>query len=155
MTHSNAPLSIEGRRRLVERCKIRPIASPRLRGSPRCLTLKRQHELPYASDPSALGGVRPIVTCCSGTGYSGPTCPSSRLRPSHRVHRSSPGIAKLWVGGDGPAVFYGEDGDDDGGGDWVEHNRSYDEGQTVYLQVCTSDHPDAACSAKEKYSGVS
>lgn len=26
MTHSNAPLSIEGRRRLVERCKIRPIA---------------------------------------------------------------------------------------------------------------------------------
>src|SRR5690606_9409551 len=26
MTHTNAPLSIEGRRRLVERCKARPIA---------------------------------------------------------------------------------------------------------------------------------
>lgn len=26
MTHANAPLSIEGRRRLVERCKTRPIA---------------------------------------------------------------------------------------------------------------------------------
>ncbi|GGM57959.1 hypothetical protein GCM10011608_48620 [Micromonospora sonchi] len=26
MTHANAPLSIEGRRRLVERCKDRPIA---------------------------------------------------------------------------------------------------------------------------------
>jgi transposase-like protein len=26
MTHSNAPLSVEGRRRLIERCKTRPIA---------------------------------------------------------------------------------------------------------------------------------
>lgn len=26
MSHANAPLSIEGRRRLVERCKTRPIA---------------------------------------------------------------------------------------------------------------------------------
>jgi transposase len=26
MTHSNSPLSIEGRRRLVERCQTRPIA---------------------------------------------------------------------------------------------------------------------------------
>lgn len=26
MTHANAPLSIEGRRRLIERCKTRPIA---------------------------------------------------------------------------------------------------------------------------------
>lgn len=26
MTHANAPLSIEGRRRLIERCRNRPIA---------------------------------------------------------------------------------------------------------------------------------
>ena len=26
MTHRNSPLSVEGRRRLVERCKTRPIA---------------------------------------------------------------------------------------------------------------------------------
>lgn len=26
MTHANAPLSVEGRRRLIERCKTRPIA---------------------------------------------------------------------------------------------------------------------------------
>ncbi|MDQ0791641.1 transposase [Streptomyces sp. B1I3] len=26
MTHANAPLTIEGRRRLVERCRTRPIA---------------------------------------------------------------------------------------------------------------------------------
>lgn len=26
MTHKNAPLSIEGRRRLVQRCRTRPIA---------------------------------------------------------------------------------------------------------------------------------
>ncbi|MGY6651481.1 hypothetical protein ACXIZN_04885 [Amycolatopsis sp. TRM77291] len=53
-------------------------------------------------------------------------------------------IVKLWVGGSGPAVFYGD-------GDRTERAvpLSYDEGQTVYLQVCTSDSPNAECSPKE------
>lgn len=57
-------------------------------------------------------------------------------------------IAKLWVGGSGPAVFYSE-------GDFKAHNLSYDEGQKVYLQVCTSDHPNAVCTDKKKLPGVS
>lgn len=57
-------------------------------------------------------------------------------------------VARLWVGGSGPAVFYGE------GYDTVRDvNLSYDEGQTVYLQVCTSDSPNAVCTDKEKYAG--
>ncbi len=50
-------------------------------------------------------------------------------------------IVKLWVGGSGPAVFYGN-------GDGTERvsNESYGEGQAVYLQVCTSDSANAVCS---------
>ena len=55
-----------------------------------------------------------------------------------------PAIVKLWVGGSGPAVFYG-DGDDSE----RPVDLSYDEGQTVYLQVCTSDSPNAVCSPKK------
>lgn len=52
-------------------------------------------------------------------------------------------IVRLWVGGSGPAVFYG-----DGDGTEREVPLSYDEGQTVYLQACTSDSPNAVCTKK-------
>jgi hypothetical protein len=55
-----------------------------------------------------------------------------------------PAIVKLWVGGSGPAVYYGN-----GDGKEREVPLSYDEGQTVYLQVCTSDSPNAVCSPKK------
>jgi hypothetical protein len=58
-------------------------------------------------------------------------------------------IVRLWVGGSGPAVFYGN-----GDGTERDINLSYDEGQTVYLQVCTSDSANAVCSPK-KAKGVS
>jgi hypothetical protein len=54
-----------------------------------------------------------------------------------------PAIVKLWVGGSGPAVFYGN-----GDGTTREVNLSYDEGQTVYLQACTSDSANAVCTKK-------
>jgi hypothetical protein len=54
-----------------------------------------------------------------------------------------PAILRLWVGGSGPAVFYAT-GDDTK----REIPRSYDEGQTVYLQACTSDSPNAVCTEK-------
>lgn len=60
-----------------------------------------------------------------------------------------PTVAKLWVGGSGPAVYYAK------GWGWSAYDLSYAEGQTVYLQVCTSDHPNAACTSKTKYKGVS
>jgi len=58
-------------------------------------------------------------------------------------------VAKLWVGGNGPAVFYGK-GD---GTERIITRLSYAEGQTVHLQVCTSDAPNAVCTAKEKHPG--
>lgn len=58
-------------------------------------------------------------------------------------------IAKIWVGGSGPAVYYGN-----GDGTEREVDLSYDEGQRVYVQVCTSDSPNAECSPK-KAKGVS
>jgi hypothetical protein len=65
-----------------------------------------------------------------------------RIADYHKNGR--PAIVKLWVGGSGPAVFYAEE-------DWSEREipGSYDEGQTVYLQVCTSDSPNAVCSPKK------
>ena len=50
-------------------------------------------------------------------------------------------IVKLWVGGSGPAVFYSN-----GDNTTREIDLSYDEGQTVYLQACTSDSPNAVCT---------
>ena len=50
-------------------------------------------------------------------------------------------LAKLWVGGSGPAVFHS-----DGDGTTRRLNLSYDEDQTVYLEVCTSTSPDAVCT---------
>ncbi|MGY6651482.1 hypothetical protein ACXIZN_04890 [Amycolatopsis sp. TRM77291] len=58
-------------------------------------------------------------------------------------------ILKLWVGGSGPAVFYSH-----GDGTTRVIDESYDEGQTVYLQVCTSDSPNAVCT-KRQAKGVS
>ena len=52
-------------------------------------------------------------------------------------------IVKLWVGGSGPAVFFS-----DGDGTKRELNLSYDEGQTVYLQACTSTSVNAVCTPK-------
>lgn len=58
-----------------------------------------------------------------------------------------PTIVKLWVGGGGPAIFYHSDR-------VTEFDLSYAEGQTVYLQVCTSDSPNAACTSKVTYPGM-
>lgn len=58
-------------------------------------------------------------------------------------------MVKLWVGGSGPAIFYSH------GWDETKYNLSYAEGQAVYLQVCTSSHPNAVCSSKAKYKGIS
>lgn len=54
-----------------------------------------------------------------------------------------PAIVKLWVGGSGPAVFYAN-----GDGTKRTIDGSYDEGQTVYLQACTSDSANAVCTNK-------
>ena len=54
-----------------------------------------------------------------------------------------PSIVKLWVGGSGPAVYYAN-----GDGTTREVDLSYGEGQTVYLQACTSDSPNAVCTNK-------
>lgn len=72
------------------------------------------------------------------------------LKISYYFENDRRAIAKLWVGGSGPAIFYSD-------GDMTDtrFNLSYDEGQTVYLQVCTSDHPNAVCTSKTKYKGVS
>ncbi|MFD6178593.1 MULTISPECIES: hypothetical protein [unclassified Isoptericola] len=51
-------------------------------------------------------------------------------------------IVKLWVGRSGPAVFYAKGDDTE-----TRFNLSYDEGQTVKIQVCTSTSPNAQCSS--------
>lgn len=66
-----------------------------------------------------------------------------------RHNNGHPAIVKLWVGGSGPAVFYG-----DGDGTTTEIPLSYDEGQTVKLEVCTSDSAKAYCTT-DTASGVS
>ncbi|MFE6971914.1 hypothetical protein [Isoptericola sp. NPDC057653] len=58
-------------------------------------------------------------------------------------------IVKLWVGGSGPAVFYAS-----GDGTKKEFNLSYDEGQRVYLQACTSTSVNAVCTPQRE-KGVS
>ncbi|MFC7878993.1 hypothetical protein, partial [Isoptericola sp. NPDC057391] len=58
-------------------------------------------------------------------------------------------IVKLWVGRSGPAVFYAR-----GDGTKKEFNLSYDEGQRVYLQACTSTSVNAVCTPKRE-KGVS
>jgi hypothetical protein len=60
-----------------------------------------------------------------------------------------PAVLKLWVGGSGPAVYSGN-----GDGTTRVIDLSYDEGQTVYLQACTSDSPNAVCT-KRTVKGVS
>lgn len=60
----------------------------------------------------------------------------------HKNGRSA--VVRLWVGDSGPAVFYG-----DGDGTERKVPLSYDEGQTVQLEVCTSDSPNAVCSPKK------
>lgn|SRR5690625_3418414 len=71
-----------------------------------------------------------------------------QINDRHRNDRSA--IAKLWVGGSGPAIYYGN-----GDNTSRKVNLSYAEGQRVYLQVCTSDSPNAVCTGKEKYVGNS
>jgi len=51
-------------------------------------------------------------------------------------------IVRLWVGGSGPAVFYAE------GYGKTHFNLSYDENQTVSMQVCTSTSSKAYCTPK-------
>ncbi|MEL7977084.1 hypothetical protein AAG589_14565 [Isoptericola sp. F-RaC21] len=58
-------------------------------------------------------------------------------------------IVKLWVGKSGPAVFYAK-----GDGTRKEFDLSYDEGQRVYLQACTSTSVNAVCTPKRE-KGVS
>lgn len=59
-------------------------------------------------------------------------------------------VVRLWVGGSGPAVFYSK-----GDNTYREVNLSYDEGQTVHIQTCTSDSSGAVCTAKTKVPGRS
>ncbi|SKC34936.1 hypothetical protein [Krasilnikoviella flava] len=54
-------------------------------------------------------------------------------------------IVRLWVGSSGPAVFYAA-----GDGTKKEFNLSYDEGQRVYLQACTSTSVNAVCTPKRE-----
>ena len=57
-------------------------------------------------------------------------------------------VVKLWVGSSGPAVFYS-----DGDNTYREVNLSYDEGQVVYIQTCTSDGAGAVCTEKTRVPG--
>ncbi len=61
-------------------------------------------------------------------------------------------IAKLWVGGSGPAIFYANEGDKDAPERRID--LSFAEGQSVQMQVCTSDSSNAVCTDKETYTGV-
>lgn len=58
-----------------------------------------------------------------------------------------PAVARLWVGGGDPAVFKGQEG----GSRTIP--LSYDEGQAVYLQVCTSYSDRAVCTEKKREPG--
>lgn len=55
-------------------------------------------------------------------------------------------VARLWVDGTGPEVFYSR-------GAYKKFDLSYDEGKTVHLQVCTSDNLLATCTAVKKEPG--
>lgn len=57
-------------------------------------------------------------------------------------------VVKLWVGSSGPAVFYSK-----GDNTYREVNLSYDEGQTVHIQTCTSDGSGAVCTEKKRVPG--
>lgn len=61
------------------------------------------------------------------------------ISDQHKNGRSA--IAKLWVGGSGPAIFYAT-----GDNSHKDFNLSYDENQTVNLEVCTSDSANAVCT---------
>ena len=52
-------------------------------------------------------------------------------------------IVRLWVGGSGPAVFYS-----DGDGTTRSIDTSYEDGQTVRIQACTSDSANAVCTER-------
>ncbi|UYM06676.1 hypothetical protein [Solicola gregarius] len=55
-------------------------------------------------------------------------------------------VARLWVDGPGPEVFYSR-------GSRKEFDLSYDEGDTVHLQVCTSDSLLTICTEVKKEPG--
>ncbi|MEL7977083.1 hypothetical protein AAG589_14560 [Isoptericola sp. F-RaC21] len=57
-------------------------------------------------------------------------------------------VVKLWVGKSGPAVFYAK-----GDNTVTKFNLSYDEGQTVHIQTCTSDGSGAVCTEKTRVPG--
>lgn len=59
--------------------------------------------------------------------------------------------AYLWVGGDLKGPYAGEEGSTYP----THYNLSHAEGQSVYIQVCTSVYDGAVCTDKDKYRGVS
>ncbi|WP_375001200.1 hypothetical protein [Aeromicrobium sp. CTD01-1L150] len=63
------------------------------------------------------------------------------LKINDRHSNGRPAIARLTIGSGGPAVYYGN-----GDGTSRTLNLSFAEGQRVYLQVCTSDSPNAECT---------
>ncbi|QFU90398.1 hypothetical protein [Amycolatopsis sp. YIM 10] len=101
-------------------------------------------------DDGDSGGTSIYVSAYDGTSsvsaYFAAKGENITLRDYHDNDR--PAIAKIWVGGSGPAVFYADGDNTD-----TFINESYDENQTVYLQVCTSDSANAVCTTKSKGKG--
>jgi len=100
-------------------------------------------------DPYDKGGVG-ITEMATKGGTGGKVYVYGRFVPegehlfiSDRHANGRKSIVKLWVGGSGPAVFYSK-----GDNTYRDVNLSYDEGQTVYLQACTSDSAQAVCTKK-------
>lgn len=102
-------------------------------------------------DDGDAGG-KSLVVWAQNSDYEGVSADFNALGGHLYVYdnfdNGRPAIAKLWVGGSGPAVFYAP------GDEKSKHfDLSYDENQTVYLQVCTSDSPNAVCTVKSKGKG--
>lgn len=69
MTHANAPLNIEGRRRLVERCRTRPISHVAAEAGVSCACLSKWKNR-YDTHGEAGLRDRPSVPLCSPTQIS-------------------------------------------------------------------------------------
>ncbi|UYM06675.1 hypothetical protein [Solicola gregarius] len=69
-----------------------------------------------------------------------------KLRIDDDFDNDRPTVVRLWVGRSGPAEFFST-------GDGKTFDLSYNEGQTVRLQVCTSDTRNATCTKVKKYPG--
>ncbi|GAB3561835.1 IS481 family transposase [Amycolatopsis endophytica] len=109
MNHPNAPVSIEGRRRLIERCKTRPIAHVAAEmGISRACASKwvnryRQFGAVGFADRSSAPRTQPAATSPEFIDLNGETNRESQKiiarRPGHRVHIDVKKVGRIPDGG--------------------------------------------------------